>query len=141
MAMARGWSVEGLETSANAAEWANKYLRMQVQTTLVEEFESDSAYDAVIAIETLEHVLDPNVALARIRALVRAGGMLFGSTPNIESAHWKTTRDILEPRDHICLFSEKALRGILSRHHFGQISIDYFGESDAHLMFSAVAQR
>ena len=141
MAMARGWSVEGLETSVQAAEWANKYLHMKIRTTLVEEFVSDSAYDAVVAIETLEHLLDPGVALAHIRTLIRPGGMLFGSTPNIESAYWKTTRDILEPRDHITLFSAKALRGLLAQHAFGKVTIDNFGESAAHLMFSAVSER
>lgn len=137
--MARGWVVEGLETSASAAEWASKYLRMKVQTTLVEEFVAETPYDAVVAIETLEHLVDPNVALERIDALLRPGGMLFGTTPNIESDHWKTARDILEPMDHICLFSENSLRGLLSRHKFGQVSIEYFGESDEHLMFSAIS--
>jgi SAM-dependent methyltransferase len=47
------------------------------------------AYDVVSLADVLEHLPYPRVALERASALLKPGGALFVSCPNLESASWR----------------------------------------------------
>jgi 2-polyprenyl-3-methyl-5-hydroxy-6-metoxy-1,4-benzoquinol methylase len=49
--------------------------------TMVETY--DEPCDAVVFLQTIEHVQDPGAVLARFKALVERGGTVFVSTPNV----------------------------------------------------------
>jgi 2-polyprenyl-3-methyl-5-hydroxy-6-metoxy-1,4-benzoquinol methylase len=46
-----------------------------------------ASFDALIASEVLEHLIDPWGVLAKLGTLVKPGGQLFISSPNISSRH------------------------------------------------------
>ncbi len=51
-------------------------------------------FDALIMSEVLEHLIDPETTLKRLVRLVRPGGMIFASSPNI--AHWRIIRSLID---------------------------------------------
>jgi 2-polyprenyl-3-methyl-5-hydroxy-6-metoxy-1,4-benzoquinol methylase len=53
-------------------------------------------FDALIASEVLEHLMDPWETLSRLAACVRPGGAVFASSPNV--AHWRVIRQLLGGR-------------------------------------------
>lgn len=53
---------------------------------LIEEFETEERYDTILFAHVLEHVIDPIVALRKLRSLLAPGGRLFLVVPNAEAA-------------------------------------------------------
>lgn len=137
----RGWEVEQLELSQAAVDWSSKVFKLPIDTKMIEDYKPKGSYDAVVMVEVIEHFYDPAKALKKIRNNIRRGGMLFGTTPNIDSEHWlKTEQNIYEPSDHIVLFNTKSLNKILKDNGFKNITIEPFGvgeKHDSNLMYSA----
>ncbi|HEX4709592.1 class I SAM-dependent methyltransferase [Phenylobacterium sp.] len=53
---------------------------------LVEDFETDERYETILFAHVLEHVVDPVVALRKLRDLLTPAGRLFLVVPNAEAA-------------------------------------------------------
>lgn len=53
---------------------------------LIEDFETDERYDTILFAHVLEHVVDPVVALRKLKSLLAPGGRLFLVVPNAEAA-------------------------------------------------------
>ncbi len=79
---AKGWSVEGIEFSDDAARTARS-LGLTVQTASVETaVPPQRPADVLAAWMVLEHLHEPLEALAKIRAWVRPGGWLVAAVPD-----------------------------------------------------------
>lgn len=102
-------SVSTLELGADTFEYA----RLDVESDPFP-FESESV-DTVIAWELIEHLAyDPMFMLAEINRILKPGGCVFITTPNIASA--RSLRSLLwggQPQ----LFSAYNKRRLLDRHH------------------------
>ena len=68
-----------------------------------------ASFDALILSEVLEHLVDPWATLERLGRLVRPGGLLLASSPNI--AHWKVIRELIAGRFDL------ADQGVFDRTH------------------------
>jgi SAM-dependent methyltransferase len=82
----RASSVVGVDGNPDAHEHARlRYGRpgLSFERGLVESFGSASQFDAVVFLQTIEHVQDPAAVLAHFRSLLRPGGVVFVSTPNV----------------------------------------------------------
>lgn len=80
----RAASVVGVDANPEAFEHARlRYVRdnLSFERTLVETWDGDA--DAVVFLQTIEHVQDPDAILERFKALVGAGGVAYVSTPNL----------------------------------------------------------
>jgi 2-polyprenyl-3-methyl-5-hydroxy-6-metoxy-1,4-benzoquinol methylase len=76
--------VVGVEANPQAHEHARlRYRRpnLRFQRDLVETFSAPA--DAVVFLQTIEHLQDPGAALEHFRSLLDAGGTVFVSTPNV----------------------------------------------------------
>ena len=49
----------------------------------VETFGDPRSFDAVVFLQTIEHVIDPPAVLAHFRRILKPGGVAFVSTPNV----------------------------------------------------------
>lgn len=72
---------------------------------------ADGCADAVLFSEVVEHLVDPDGALDELRRVLRPGGHLMLSTPNL--AAWYNRAFLLAGRQPV--FSEVSLRGIHGR--------------------------
>jgi SAM-dependent methyltransferase len=82
----RASSVIGVDGNPDAHEHARlRYGRpgLSFERGLVETFGSASQFDAVVFLQTIEHVQDAAAVLAHFRSLLRPGGVAFVSTPNV----------------------------------------------------------
>jgi 2-polyprenyl-6-hydroxyphenyl methylase / 3-demethylubiquinone-9 3-methyltransferase len=87
--MARlGFRVTGIDASAGAIEGARTHaqavgLNIDYRTAVAESLaEAGESFDAVLALEVIEHVADSEALLASIGALTRPGGVFVGATLN-----------------------------------------------------------
>lgn len=142
---ARGNTIVGLELDPDAARVAEQFCERVLVgdvETMDLPFEPGS-FDVVLGGDVIEHLRDPVAALARLRPLLRPGGRLVVSTPNVANwairlsllaGRWRyTTRGILD-RTHTHLFTRATLREAIEAAGYRVERIDFSvpvpGDSD-----------
>jgi SAM-dependent methyltransferase len=85
--LARGAEhVVGVDANPEAHEHARlRYARQNLtfERGMVESHGEPGAYDAVVFLQTIEHVQDPAAVLRHFRSLLAPGGVAYVSTPNL----------------------------------------------------------
>ncbi len=79
-------SVVGVDANPEAFEHARlRYRRpgLSFERGMVETFGSEAEFDAVVFLQTIEHVFDPVGVLTHFRSILHPGGVAFVSTPNV----------------------------------------------------------
>jgi len=79
-------SVLGLDANPEAYEHARRRYRRQnlsFDRGMVESYGEPAAYDAVVFLQTIEHVQDPAGVLRHFRSILAPGGVAYVSTPNV----------------------------------------------------------
>ena len=79
-------SVVGVDANPEAYEHARLRYRRQnlpFERGMVETYGEPGAFDAVVFLQTIEHVQDPEAVLEHFDALLAPGGVAYVSTPNV----------------------------------------------------------
>jgi 2-polyprenyl-3-methyl-5-hydroxy-6-metoxy-1,4-benzoquinol methylase len=131
----RGATVVGIDVDEAAAAEARQICE-QVLVGDVETMElpfSEASFDVVLCGDLIEHLRDPEAFLDRVRPVLRQGGRLVLTTPNIANwamrlgliaGRWSyTDRGILD-RTHVHLFTKKTLEETLERAGYGILEFD-----------------
>jgi len=129
-----GCRVTGVELNPEVARDAARRLHLvypgDVQT--IEILPPGDGFDAVLALEIFEHLTDSERFLARARELLRPGGRLVLSVPNV--GHWAVVEDLLAGRwdylpigllcyTHYRFFTRRTLADWLARCGFERAEI------------------
>lgn len=142
LALARGWQAQGIEISGPSAAFGRDYFRVDIQQSSIEDYQAQTTFDAIMMIEVLEHFHDPLEALAALTRLSPQPTFLFGTTPNTDSQHWRTSQqNIYEPEDHIFLFNKTSLQQFADKAGIKDLEIEFFGsgkDHDSNLMYAGV---
>lgn len=115
---ARGWSGLGIDPAGIAAMGA-KRLGLLIEQRLLgaDEAGMRSAFDVVMAAETIEHVSDPAGFLRIVVSAMRDDGVLVLTTPDAAAIRPETPSGqlagLLSPGLHVVLQSEHSLRRLL----------------------------
>jgi SAM-dependent methyltransferase len=86
-------------------------------------------FDLITFWQVLEHLRDPSAVLRRIRPLLRRGGIVAISTPNVESWQARTFRGDwfhLDAPRHLFLFSPRTLETFMAAHGFRLLTLSHF---------------
>ncbi len=115
---ALGWTVQGVELSADAARFALESLDVPCFAGTVSEFAAgndDADFPLALALDVLEHVPDPRQFLEDTGRLLGAGGVLVIDTPNADAegivncgAAWRGFNPF-----HIFFFSKASITRLL----------------------------
>jgi 2-polyprenyl-3-methyl-5-hydroxy-6-metoxy-1,4-benzoquinol methylase len=79
-------SVTGVDANPEAHEHARLRYEgdnLRFERGLVESYGEHASYDAVVFLQTIEHVHDPPAVLDHLRSILGPGGVAFVSTPNV----------------------------------------------------------
>ena len=126
------WDVRGSDISAEAIAYARDVLKLDV---VVGDFETNppepSAYDVVVMWDTIEHLYDPFLALAKSAAALKPGGILGLTTgdidrllPQVQRRSWR----LIHPT-HLYYFSAQSITRALHAAGLEVISIEYVGNA------------
>ena len=124
----RGWRVEGTEL---AEEPARRAMREGVPVSLGEIREgqfAEGALDLVTLWQVIEHLRDPAAVLRRIRPMLRKGGMVAVSTPNVEGLQARVFGGRwfhLDPPRHLYLFSPQTLTRLMREAGFRPVRLGH----------------
>jgi len=88
--------ITGIELDAKAARRAAGSLSRVLQGDALARLAelADGSFDAILFADLLEHLAQPEAALAHARRLLAPGGVVVASLPNVR--HWSVVRQLLE---------------------------------------------
>jgi 2-polyprenyl-3-methyl-5-hydroxy-6-metoxy-1,4-benzoquinol methylase len=131
----RGARVVGIEADEQAAAEA----RAICEEVLVGDVETmelpfpPSSFDLVLCGDVIEHLRDPQSFLERMRPLLRPGGRLVLTTPNVANwtmrlgllgGRWRYTERGILDRTHAHLFTKRTLEETLERAGYRIVEFD-----------------
>ena len=117
--------VVGIELSAEAAGLARTCLDAVIEGDLATvdlEPLAGEPFDAVLFVDVLEHLLEPRAALVRYLALVKPGGLVVASIPNVAhvwvianllAARWPQKDSGIFDRTHVRFFARRDMVRLL----------------------------
>ncbi|HIH04910.1 TPA: class I SAM-dependent methyltransferase [Candidatus Woesearchaeota archaeon] len=132
VAKERGWKVQGLELSRFAYGYAKRKRNLPVINRTLEQANfREGTFDAVTIFDVIEHLPDPKRTVAEIHRVLRKGGIVAITTPDIGSLvarllgkKWEEVRRV---REHIYFFSEETLRKMLESVGFEVLKVETAG--------------
>jgi len=112
------WQVKGVDPSPEATRYARERRGLDVFTgELTEARYPDGYFDVVTLWQVIEHLHDPKGTLSEIRRILKPGGLLLISTPNLQSwdarlfgRYWAG----LDAPRHLYVFSSQTLGRLLN---------------------------
>ena len=137
-----GWNVSGVELASAAVERARRRGIDALRGTLFDAHYDAASFDVVIASELVEHVLDVEPLLAEIARVLRPGGFLWATTPHgrgLSARVLGPSWSVINPPQHIQLFSIKGLRALLRRAGFANVKIAAEGVNPHELLRRGIA--
>ncbi len=124
VARAAGFDASGLDVSEKSVRYAQDLRGLPISQGRVQDCRAPAgSLDAVTAFDVLEHVPDPMEDLRRYHGLLKPGGWLFISTPNVDGLFPRLSLSLAkrlnywphaEPPHHLFQFSEATLRRMLT---------------------------
>jgi len=132
-----GYITKGIELSQDAVEYARREFGLDVEAKPFEELQfPEDHFDVITLWQVLEHMPYPRMILKEVRRILKPGGLLVVSTPNIEGIPAKILRKRWWNirRLHINQFTTKTLTNILKNAGLKNISSVSYKESISLLM-------
>ncbi len=120
------YNVEGLEIDPRSREVARKRGLIVHEGSMPGAGLKPASYFQVTLSHVLEHLHDPVAALNEIFALLKPGGRVWITVPNIAAAsldRFGSHSRLLEPPRHLVMFDTKSLRAILIATGFQNVSL------------------
>ena len=121
-----GYETFGIDVIERHVDDAKKIHKLNAETADFNEYKSDRLWDVIIMGDVLEHVSDPDQALAKAESMLSDDGALWISTPSFECAYTQVVghNDVMRRQQfHLNYFSRESLYMLLERNHL--IPVDY----------------
>jgi len=145
IARRRGWSVTGIDLSADSIREAEKFLEGRVFCATVDSLATDQSFDVVTLINVLDHMLDIRKEIFCIRAALKDGGLLYLRFPNglfhaslLRLAERIHLTDVMQ---RLVVFHEYALTPKFTRHILQEAGFSEVSIHNSPLAGSSVYQR
>jgi SAM-dependent methyltransferase len=122
-----GWDVRGIDPSPIARE-GRRLLNVNIQSRYLSASDAGKdTYNAIGALEVLEHIQDPYEFLQILRAQLSPAGILVLTTPDAEYIEFGRDKpgllNVLTPGYHAVLFTQRSLEFALRKIGFNEIQI------------------
>lgn len=128
----RGWRIAGIDVSSWAIGRARERGIQNLHEGTAFSYPANPAsFDVITLLDTIEHDPDPAALLERVQMLLKPGGLLYITTPDIGGitarifgARWWGMNPL-----HLTYFSRAPMKLLLERHGFDVLSIRAYRRS------------
>lgn len=108
-----GWECKGVEICASSAKYAREKFSLYIEERVLEEVRfADNYFSVVHLAHLIEHVKEPLNTLKEIYRILRPGGIMVLTTPNVASLgfyiHGRNWRSAID--QHLYLFSKTTIK-------------------------------
>ena len=146
-ALPNTWEKHGVDRAPWAASYTQKVLKIPVQFGEVESLTyPGDFFDVINMTYVIEHLRDPLRTLRILYGWLKKGGLLIVSAPNFGSICAKLFREfyrLVDPCQHLYMFSPKTLKGILreagftaKKVYYPYFNTPYCNRRDVYRLFS-----
>jgi SAM-dependent methyltransferase len=126
VAIERGWSATGIELATGSLRVAREQGLDVIDRPLAQAELPDASFDLVTVNHALEHMPRVRPVLADVRRVLKPGGVLFVSVPNLEAWQHRTRLDrfgLAFNDDHYLFFTPATLNRLLGSSGFDVIEM------------------
>lgn len=121
----KGFHVTGIEPDKRNVSMINKMLKKgEVIESSVEDFVTEKTFDVIWMSHVLEHLIEPDQFLKKIKKNMKKNGIFFIEVPNCE--YKPTLKSSIEENPHLFHFTKKALIKMVEGIGYKIISCDVF---------------
>jgi SAM-dependent methyltransferase len=112
LARERGWNTFGVEINADAARYCREQRSLNVVAGALDQgtYPANS-FDIVLMGDVIEHLRDPLALMGVVRNILKPGGAVIISTPDI--AGWAGRLLQIKPEEHLYYFSPTTITALL----------------------------
>jgi SAM-dependent methyltransferase len=131
----QGWKCYGTEVSPGALQHGERRGWVASSDGETDPRFPPGGFDVVTMIELLEHVSTPDRFLRAAANWLRPGGVLYITTPNVQSLNWRllgTKWSVVSPPEHLTLWTARGLGCALANAGFRtqQVRTEGFNPSE-----------
>ena len=123
-----GWEVGGCDISGFAQRYARDRFGIDIHCGEVASLDLPPGhYDAVTYLDVVEHLRDPKSDLATGYRLVREGGVMVVSSPNVDGPSFQELGprwDVIGPEEHIYYFGPETITRMMMEVGFSDVDVD-----------------
>ena len=127
-----GCRVVGIEMNSDEADKARSRLHRVIEGDFLKA-EIDETFDCITCLDVIEHFTDTDAFLQRLGSLLRDGGYIFITIPNV--GHWSIVEDLIAGRwdyvpagimtiSHLRFFTKNTILSLLEDAGFTIMSVD-----------------
>ncbi len=123
LARKKGWDALGMDPSQKAQELAKKVLDIEILNSyLADSCVEPESFDVVVLLAVLEHAFDPVSIMERVWKILKPGGRVIFSTPNLDNLSYQLMVNKADyswfVKEHINHFTLKTHRTLLEKTGF-----------------------
>lgn len=114
-----GWKTYGVEICKSAADYGNSTRGVNIFTGTLDKADfPENYFDVIHLSHVIEHINDPDPFVQNIHRLLKPGGVVYCTTPNIDGLQARLFKERWRSAiaDHMVLYSVNTLKMILSKH-------------------------
>ncbi|HAW51682.1 MAG TPA: hypothetical protein DCX54_05040 [Flavobacteriales bacterium] len=133
------WKTYGTEYTETAVENCRQKDITMFKGDLSEINFGELTFDVITCIEVIEHIQDLHSFISGIKKILRPGGLLYLTTPNIRSLNSRMLKEdwnVLCYPEHLSYFSKKSLNKLLESNSFEKLFLVSDGVSPERLLTS-----
>ena len=127
-AISRNWQVEGFEISEYASKLAVDKYKLPVRNEDFLSAELNGKYDLVVMLDTIEHLLNPDLFIEKISKITQPGSGLVITTGDINSLYSKIFGKkwrLIAPPMHIYYYNPCSVTYLLNKFGLDVLSISH----------------
>lgn len=132
VAKERGWEVYGTEFTDRAVEICSQK-GIYIQKGALKDASFDlEMFDVITSFEVIEHINNPQEELPLFHQYLRAGGLVYVTTPNFNSLlryRLKSNYDVICYPEHLSYYTPKTLSRVFKQHGFIKQKVETTGIS------------
>lgn len=114
----------GIDPSPECSKTAKELYDIEVAVSTIYSFNPKEKFDLIILSAVLEHLVDFDYSMQKIRSLLNENGLLFIAVPDAERFSLYISAPFQQfSTEHVNYFSRQSIRNLLSRFSFEEIAV------------------